>query len=245
VIEKRDVSEVYASTPGPSLQVSAGSVLYLTGLSQRDLYGQMLPGQEEITMNDLSGALITLWPARSRWSATSWLATGGTAPGHGPVHRRAHGAVRTGAGERRLSARRSSSRPATRPARPPSVAFDDVPCFDSERILGWQVPRSLVVVGAGVIGHRVRVDLCALGTKVTVIEQRDRMLDFCDRRSSRRCSSTSGTWRSPPVPRGCRGGGGARRRLGGPSRQRQGSGGRTSSCTRRAARAPPTALTRN
>jgi NAD(P) transhydrogenase len=90
-------------------------------------------------------------------------------------------AVRTGAGERRLSAEKVIIASGTRPARPPSVAFDDVHVFDSDGILGLgEVPRSLVVVGAGVIGIEYASIFAALGSKVTVIEQRDRMLDFCD-----------------------------------------------------------------
>ena len=61
------------------------------------------------------------------------------------------------------------------------MAFDDVHVFDSDGILALgEIPRSLVVVGAGVIGIEYASIFAALGTKVTVIEQRDRMLDFCD-----------------------------------------------------------------
>ena len=43
-----------------------------------------------------------------------------------------------------------------------------------------RVPRTMVVVGAGVIGIEYASMFAALGTKVTVVEQRDRMLEFCD-----------------------------------------------------------------
>ena len=43
-----------------------------------------------------------------------------------------------------------------------------------------QVPRSMVVAGAGVIGIEYASMFAALGTKVTVVERRDRMLEFCD-----------------------------------------------------------------
>jgi len=46
------------------------------------------------------------------------------------------------------------------------------------------VPRSMVVVGAGVIGIEYASMFAALGTKVTVVERRDRMLEF------------SATWKS-------------------------------------------------
>ena len=39
----------------------------------------------------------------------------------------------------------------------------------------------MVVVGAGVIGIEYASMFAALGTKVTVVEKRDTMLDFCDR----------------------------------------------------------------
>ncbi len=53
--------------------------------------------------------------------------------------------------------------------------------IDSDGVLHLvQVPRSMIVAGAGVIGIEYASMFAALGTKVTVIEQRDRMLDFCD-----------------------------------------------------------------
>ncbi len=53
--------------------------------------------------------------------------------------------------------------------------------LDSDGILDLDhIPRSLVVVGAGVIGIEYASMFAALGTRVTVVEQRDRMLDFCD-----------------------------------------------------------------
>jgi NAD(P) transhydrogenase len=69
----------------------------------------------------------------------------------------------------------------TRPARPASVEFDDRTVIDSDGIAHLeQVPRSMVVAGAGVIGIEYASMFAALGTKVTVVEQRDRMLEFCD-----------------------------------------------------------------
>jgi NAD(P) transhydrogenase len=43
-----------------------------------------------------------------------------------------------------------------------------------------RVPGSLVVVGAGVIGIEYASMFAALGTRVTVVEKRTTMLDFCD-----------------------------------------------------------------
>jgi len=69
----------------------------------------------------------------------------------------------------------------TRPARPADVAFDERTVIDSDGILGLsKIPGSLVVVGAGVIGIEYASMFAALGTKVTVIEKRRQLLDFCD-----------------------------------------------------------------
>ena len=69
----------------------------------------------------------------------------------------------------------------TRPSRPPDVEFDDASVIDSDGLLGLRrIPRSLVVVGAGVIGIEYASMLAALGAKVTVVEQRPTILDFCD-----------------------------------------------------------------
>ncbi|MGC4857357.1 FAD-dependent oxidoreductase [Micromonospora sp. DT4] len=53
--------------------------------------------------------------------------------------------------------------------------------MDSDGVINLQaVPRSMVVVGAGVIGMEYASMFAALGTKVTAVERRDRMLEFCD-----------------------------------------------------------------
>jgi NAD(P) transhydrogenase len=69
----------------------------------------------------------------------------------------------------------------TKPARPATVAFDDRTIIDADGVLHLErVPRSMLVAGAGVIGIEYASMFAALGTKVTVVEQRDRMLEFCD-----------------------------------------------------------------
>ena len=69
----------------------------------------------------------------------------------------------------------------TKPARPSGVEFDEERVLDSDGILDLKsLPASMVVVGAGVIGIEYASMFAALGTKVTVVEKRDDMLDFCD-----------------------------------------------------------------
>ena len=70
----------------------------------------------------------------------------------------------------------------TMPARPAGVDFDDRTIIDSDGLLRLEnrVPRSMVVVGAGVIGVEYASIFGALGTKVTVVDQRPRVLSFLD-----------------------------------------------------------------
>jgi NAD(P) transhydrogenase len=69
----------------------------------------------------------------------------------------------------------------TKPARPSQVDFDGHNVLDSDGILQLEkVPDSMVVVGAGVIGIEYASMFAALGTRVTVVEKRPAMLEFCD-----------------------------------------------------------------
>jgi NAD(P) transhydrogenase len=69
----------------------------------------------------------------------------------------------------------------TKPVRPAGVEFDEERVLDSDGILDLKsIPTSMVVVGAGVIGIEYASMFAALGTKVTVVEKRESMLEFCD-----------------------------------------------------------------
>jgi NAD(P) transhydrogenase len=67
------------------------------------------------------------------------------------------------------------------PHRPPEFAFEDTRIHDSDEILTLdQLPQSLAIVGAGVIGSEYACTFAALGTKVEVIDGRDALLPFLD-----------------------------------------------------------------
>jgi NAD(P) transhydrogenase len=90
--------------------------------------------------------------------------------------------VRVDGGDEPIRAHRIVVAVGTRPARPPSVAFDDRRIIDSDGLLrlDHRVPRTMTVVGAGVIGVEYASMFGALGTKVTVVDKRDRVLQFLD-----------------------------------------------------------------
>jgi NAD(P) transhydrogenase len=69
----------------------------------------------------------------------------------------------------------------TRPAKPADVPFDDCTIFTSDEVLKLpSLPRSIIVVGGGVIGTEYASMLATLGVRVTLIEGRPRLLDFVD-----------------------------------------------------------------
>ncbi len=70
----------------------------------------------------------------------------------------------------------------TRPHRPDDVPFDRKRIFDSDEMLEVdRLPRTLTVIGGGVIGVEYATIFSALDVPVTLIEPRNSILDFVDR----------------------------------------------------------------
>jgi NAD(P) transhydrogenase len=70
----------------------------------------------------------------------------------------------------------------TQPFRPDYIPFDDVSIIDSDTLIEAPcVPRSITVIGAGVIGIEYATIFSALDVHVTLIEPRETFLDFIDR----------------------------------------------------------------
>ncbi|HEY2577415.1 MAG TPA: Si-specific NAD(P)(+) transhydrogenase [Streptosporangiaceae bacterium] len=159
------------------------AVLYLTGVDQREMYGQSYRVKDDITIADLTartqhvvGREIDV--VRSQIGRNRIQILGGTASFVDPTTIEV---TDDNDRSRRITAKNIVIATGTRPARPDSVEFDGRTVIDSDGVLQLeQVPRSMVVCGAGVIGIEYASMFAALGTKVTVVEQRDRMLEFCD-----------------------------------------------------------------
>ena len=70
----------------------------------------------------------------------------------------------------------------TRPDRPRSVPFQDGRVVDSDGLLRLgHLPRTLTVVGAGLIGIEYASIFSTLGVEVTVVDKRHGLLEFLDR----------------------------------------------------------------
>ncbi|MBB4274249.1 Si-specific NAD(P)(+) transhydrogenase [Rhizobium mongolense] len=70
----------------------------------------------------------------------------------------------------------------TKPFRPDYIPFDGKSVIDSDELLDIkELPRSMVVIGAGVIGIEYATIFSALDTAVTLLDPKSTMLDFIDK----------------------------------------------------------------
>jgi NAD(P) transhydrogenase len=90
--------------------------------------------------------------------------------------------VREGESWRQVRAEHVLIAVGTGPAPPPGVAADGEVVMTTDDILHLKsIPRTMAVVGAGVIGVEYASMFAALGVQVTLIEKRERFLEFVDR----------------------------------------------------------------
>jgi len=184
IVERRDmVGGVCINTGTIPSKTLREAVLYLTGMSQREMYGQSYRVKDDITVADLLSRTQHVI-SREVEVIRSQLSRNRVAllPGLGSFVDPHTIEVSDGTGRgTRVTAERIVIATGTTPARPDSVDFDGATVIDSDGILELQrVPRTMVVVGAGVIGIEYASMFAALGCKVTVVEARARMLEFCD-----------------------------------------------------------------
>lgn len=157
------------------------AVLYLTGMAQRELYGASYRVKDEITIADLTARTQHVIGRETQVIRNQLLRNHvalytGDASFIDP-----HTVLVEGTDHHTVSAGRVVLAPGTEPARPDNIEFDEVNVVDSDGILDLQkVPGTMVVVGAGVIGIEYASMFAALGTRVTVVDSRPTMLDFCD-----------------------------------------------------------------
>jgi NAD(P) transhydrogenase len=71
----------------------------------------------------------------------------------------------------------------TRPARPAGVDFDERRVIDSDGVLHLEhpFPKTMTIVGAGVIGVEYASMFAAMGIRVTLVDARERLLPMIDR----------------------------------------------------------------
>lgn len=186
VIDRRDrlggVSVHTGTIPSKTLRET---VLNLSGWRERSFYGRSYRVKEDIGAQDLKSRLHKTLDyevdiLEHQFNRNHVDTLHGMAKFIGPNEVE----VATEAGEvSRLTADRFLISTGTKTYRPDYVPFNGSTIVDSDEFLELaQIPRSLVVVGAGVIGVEYATMFSALDVRVTLIEPRDTFLDFIDSR---------------------------------------------------------------
>ena len=160
------------------------AILYLTGLNQRAIYGQSYRLKESVSIEDIAVRTrhvveaerevirdqllrnrVTVFDGCARFVDPNTLAIDGRDDS-----------------ERRVSAGGIVIATGSTPAHPDGIEFNGSTVLDSDDIVLRlaSVPSTIVIVGAGVIGVEFASMFAALGSRVTIVDAREAMLDFCD-----------------------------------------------------------------
>jgi NAD(P) transhydrogenase len=181
IIERRTIGGISVNRGTIPSKTLREAVIYLTGISQRAVYGDSYRLKEDITVEDLGLRTRQVVErevdiVRNQLARNHVHVIDGIARFVDP-----HTLAISGGEERRISAEKIVIATGTRPHRPKTVEFDNKTILDSDGLLLLErLPASIVVVGAGIIGIEYASMFAALGTKVTVVEKRHRLLDFVD-----------------------------------------------------------------
>jgi NAD(P) transhydrogenase len=158
------------------------AVLHLSGYNYRSIYGVNYRVKEKITMADLAFRVQAV--IKTEVDVTeAQLSRNGIDVVHGIAHFvdphqiRVEGpqAVTTLQGGQIIIA------VGTKPAVSGKVPVNGKTIVNSDQILGLEsLPKSLIVVGGGVVGVEYTCMFAVLGVRVTLIEKRNRLLEFAD-----------------------------------------------------------------
>ncbi|MGO8758716.1 MAG: Si-specific NAD(P)(+) transhydrogenase [Terracidiphilus sp.] len=158
------------------------AVLHLSGYNYRAIYGVNYRVKEKITMADLAFRVQAVIKTEVDVTEAQLSRNGidvvhGVARFTGPHEIHVEGPQ----AESTLEAGQIVIAVGTKPATSAKVPVNGKTIVNSDQILGLQaLPRSLIVVGGGVIGVEYACMFAILGVRVTLIEKRNRLLEFAD-----------------------------------------------------------------
>jgi NAD(P) transhydrogenase len=183
LIEKLEVIGGTAINTGtiPSKTIRE-AVLHLSGYQYQSIYGVNYRVKEQITMADLSFRALNVIKTeidviRAQLSRNGIDVLTGTASFVNPHHIQ----VVSSRAQTEIEADNVVIATGTKPATSPLVPFNDKTIINSDQILGMpEIPKSMIVVGGGVIGVEYTCMFATLGVRVTLIEKRPRLLEFAD-----------------------------------------------------------------
>ena len=167
--------------PSKTLRETA---LYLTGFRRRELYGMSLRLDRKKSLRQLVGRLQDVTDRQTRQIERN-LQRHGIELVAGSARfedaRTLSVLAADGKVERRLSSHVFLIATGSSPLPPPGIAMRDPDLVDSDRILDLdRVPSTMTVIGGGVIGTEYACLFAALGTRVTLVEGRERLLGGVD-----------------------------------------------------------------
>ncbi|MCI0338370.1 MAG: Si-specific NAD(P)(+) transhydrogenase [Acidobacteria bacterium] len=183
VVEKREVVGGACVNTGtiPS-KTMREAVMHLSGYQYHNIYGMNYRVKEKISMADLCFRVqhvikteIDVMQAQLSRNNVDLLI--GTASFTDPHH--IH--LENSRGQAVYEADFVIVGTGTRPAVSPLVPLNDRTIISSDHVLDLpEVPKTLIVVGGGVIGVEYASMFAALGVRVILIEKRPRLLEFAD-----------------------------------------------------------------
>jgi NAD(P) transhydrogenase len=159
------------------------AVLYLSGFRQRTFYGRGYVLKDRISMSDLifraqavMAREIEVIKAQLRRNYVTTLE--GEARFIDPHTIE----IKNDDGSQLVRGQHVLIACGTRPAHSSEIPIDGKRIFDSDQVHELdEIPRDLIVVGAGIIGLEYASMFAALGVKVTLLDQRPVLVDFADR----------------------------------------------------------------
>jgi len=158
------------------------AVLHLSGFYEKNFYGTNYNLKENITMADLNFRIHHVIENEAG-VVQNQLQRNGVDVNHGiaqfldPHHIRAE----NHAGYSEFEAEYVVVATGTKPATNPKVPINGRNIINSDQILGMpHIPKTLIVVGGGVIGVEYACMFATLGVRVIIVEKRPRLLEFAD-----------------------------------------------------------------
>lgn len=167
------------TVPSKTLRESA---LYFSGLRQRGLYGIDYSLKEDLTIKDFMYRERTVRRKERKMIKEhvdhhdiELIHGEGSLKDAHTVH------IKSSTGEKEIWGKVILIATGSSPHHPPEVPFDHDLICDSDSILNLKrLPKTMAVVGGGVIGTEYASIFTALGIQVTLIERGDRIIAFID-----------------------------------------------------------------
>src|SRR5579862_311740 len=158
------------------------AVLHLSGYYYQNVYGVNYRVKEKINMADLAFRVqhvikTEIDVIQAQLSRNNIELVTGIATFTDPHNIR----ILNSRGEQNYSAESIIVATGTKPACSPKVPTNGRNIVDSDQVLDMpEIPKTLIVVGGGVIGVEYTCMFAALGVRVILVEKRPRLLEFAD-----------------------------------------------------------------